>query len=157
MQLAELGGNELKETIQDNFFTKLVQINFKYLDQYYLQTQEQADKSFRLSMFASLSGFLLLATGVLILYFQQTDKIAGYVTTGAGILSEFIAAIFFYLYNQTVLKMSEYHQKLVLTQNISLELKITDEMDKVTKNKSLEMLIDRLTLDVNKYLIDAKE
>lgn len=157
MKIAELGRDELKETIEDNFFTKLVQINFKYLDQYYLQTQEQADKSFRLSTFASLSGFLLIVTGILILYFQQTDKVAGYVTTTSGILSEFIAAVFFYLYNQTVLKMSQYHQKLVLTQNISLALKITDEMDSDTKNKALETLIDRLTTDVNKYLSDNKE
>ena len=49
-----------------------------------------------------------------------------YVVTAAGILSEFIAAVFFYLYNKTIQKMREYHQKLVLTQNISLALKISD-------------------------------
>lgn len=31
---------------KDEFFNRLVEINFKYLDQYYLQTKEQADKSF---------------------------------------------------------------------------------------------------------------
>lgn len=89
------------------------------------------------------------------MYYDKTEP--AYVTTAAGILSEFIASVFFYLYNKTILKMSQYHQKLVITQNISLALKITDEMENEMKNKSLELLIDRLTVDVNKYLIDSKE
>jgi len=79
-----------------------------------------------------------------------------YVTTAAGVLSGFIATIF-YPYNRTILKMSQYHQKLVPTQNISLALKTTDDMDANQKSKALELLIDRLTIDVNKYLTDTKE
>jgi len=48
--------------------------------------------------------------------------------------------------------MSQYHQKLVLTQNISLALKITDEMEKDQRAKSMELLIDRLSIDINKNL-----
>ncbi len=154
-QLVQVGSEELQETIEENFFTKLVKINFKYLDQYYLQTQEQADKSFRLASFAAISGLLIIVVGILMMLFNKTEP--AYVTTGAGILSEFIAAVFFYLYNRTILKMSQYHQKLVITQNISLALKITDDMDKEQKIKSLEMLVDRLTSDVNKYLTEPKE
>ena len=153
-RIAQLGGDKLKENIEENFFTKLVQINFKYLDQYYLQTQEQADKSFRLAAFAAISGLAIIVVGILMMLFNKTEP--AYVTTSAGILSEFIAAVFFYLYNRTILKMSQYHQKLVITQNVSLALKITDEMEKDQKTKSLELLIDRLTTDINKYLIESK-
>ncbi len=156
-QLSKYGSDVLKETLEDNFFTKLVQINFKYLDQYYLQTQEQAEKSFRLSVFVSIAGFIIVVIGIIIIYVRGDDKTAGYVTTGAGILGQFISAVFFYLYNQTIIKMSQYHQKLVLTQNISLALKITDDMDKEAKSRSLEILIDRLTTDINKYLVDTNE
>ncbi len=52
--------------------------------------------------------------------------------------------------------MSQYHQKLVITQNISLALKITDDLDKDAKAKCLEILIDRLTTDVNRYLTESK-
>jgi len=156
LKLAKFGGDELKEKLEDNFFTKLVQINFKYIDQYYLQTQEQAEKSFRLAVFASVSGLTIIATGIIILYIRENAPLAGYVTTSAGVLSQFIAAVFFYLYNQTILKMSQYHQKLVITQNISLALKITDELDKDSKAKCLEILIDRLTSDVNRYLTESK-
>jgi len=155
LELVKAGAVELQENIDQNFFTKLVQINFKYLDQYYLQTQEQADKSFRLSAFAAISGLLIVVTGVFMMYYGKTEP--AYVTTAAGVLSEFIAAVFFYLYNRTILKMSQYHQKLVLTQNISLALKMTDEMEKEQKNKALELLIDRLTTDVNKHLTNTKE
>lgn len=155
VELVIAGAFELQESIDQNFFTKLVQINFKYLDQYYLQTQEQADKSFRLSAFAAISGLVIIVVGVLMMYYGKTEP--AYVTTAAGVISEFIAAVFFYLYNRTILKMSQYHQKLVLTQNISLALKITDEMNKEQKDKALELLIDRLTTDVNKYLTDTNE
>lgn len=154
MELVKSGAIELQENIDQNFFTKLVQINFKYLDQYYLQTQEQANKSFILSAFASITGLIIIIVGIVMMYFEKTTP--AYITTSAGILSEFIAAIFFYLYNKTILKMSQYHQKLVLTQNISLALKITDEMEPIEKNKAYALLIDRLTTDVNKYLVENK-
>lgn len=64
VELIKVGATELQENIDQNFFTKLVQINFKYLDQYYLQTQEQASKSFILSAFAAISGLVIIATGV---------------------------------------------------------------------------------------------
>lgn len=37
-QLAKHGAGELQESIQEDFCNKLVKIDFKYLDQYYLQT-----------------------------------------------------------------------------------------------------------------------
>ena len=154
-RLAQLGAEELKENIEENFFTKLVQINFKYIDQYYLQTQEQAAKSFWLATFAAISGLVIILIGIFMMYTRNIEP--AYVTTGAGIISQFISAIFFFLYNRTILKMSQYHQKLVITQNISLALKMTDDMDKDSKTKSLELIIDRLTADVNKYLTDNKE
>jgi len=149
-QLVQLGAEELQEKIEENFFTKLVKINFKYLDQYYLQTQEQADKSFRLASIGSITGLVIIIAGIIMMFFNKTEP--AYVTTGAGVISEFIAAVFFYLYNRTVLKMSQYHQKLVITQNISLALKISEDMDSSEKIKVQEKIIDRLTTDINKYL-----
>jgi hypothetical protein len=145
------GAQHLKDNIEKDFFTKLVEINFKYLDQYYLQTQEQADKSFLISAFAACIGFIIIIIGIVMMSRNSQKLEPAYITTGAGVLSEFIASIFFYLYNRTVLKMSQYHQKLVITQNISLALKTADALQN-SKEKVLEMIIDRLTSDVNKYL-----
>ncbi len=149
-RLAQLGVKELQQNIEENFFTNLVQLNFKYLDQYYLQTQEQAGKSFTLASTASIIGLLIICAGIIMMFLDKTSP--AYVTTGSGVISELVAALFFYLYNRTILKMSQYHQKLVITQNISLALKITEDMEKGAKQKVQEQIIDRLTIDINKYL-----
>ncbi len=152
-RLVKLGVEELQDNLEENFFTNLVQMNFKYLDQYYLQTKEQADKSFRLAQTASIIGLLIIGGGIFMMFLDKTSP--AYVTTASGVISEIIAALFFYLYNRTVLKMSEYHQKLVITQNISLALKITEDVDSEQKNKLQEKIVDRLTIDVNKYLVNG--
>jgi hypothetical protein len=150
LQLAKEGAEELQEQIEENFFTKLVQINFKYIDQYYLQTQEQANKSFRLTMFACITGLLIVTVGIVMMFQGKTDP--AYVTTATGLLTEFIAAIFFYLYNKTIVKMSEYHQKLVITQNISLALKIAETLPEKERVISQQELIKKLTENVNQFL-----
>ena len=102
LKLANFESKEIQATIETNFFTKLVQLNL-----------------------------VIIAIGIVLMFLSAYDKnmipgdsakISSYIVTASGVLSEFIAAVFFYLYNQTILKMSEYHQKLVLTQNISLAL-----------------------------------
>ena len=150
LQLAKHGTEELQESIEEDFFNKLVKINFKYLDQYDLQTQEQADKSFRLTLFSCSVGLAIIVTGIVMMFLDKTEP--AYVTTGAGILSEFIAAVFFYLYNKTVQKMSQYHHKLVITQNISLALKISQELPDGEKSTAQIKLIDKLTENVNSLL-----
>lgn len=153
-KLAKHGAEELQETIEEDFFNKLVKINFKYLDQYYLQTQEQADKSFRLTLFACFIGLAIIVTGIVMMFLGKTEP--AYVTTAAGILSEFIAAVFFYLYNKTVQKMSQYHHKLVITQNISLALKISQELPDSEKPNAQNKLIDKLTENVNSLLAKSE-
>ena len=143
---------ELQEDLDKDFRLNLIKINFKYIDKYYFQTQSQANKSFMLSAVVSVVAFSILVFGITRTYAGGTDKTAGYVATVAGVLSQFIAAVFFYLYNRTVLKMSDYHEKLVLTQNIALALKITDELEGESKTAAQLKLIDYLAKDVNALL-----
>jgi hypothetical protein len=141
---------KLQETLQEDFFTKLVEINFKYIDQYYSQTQAQADKSFSMSAKVAIAGFAVVVAGILLMFVNQGTP--GYVTAASGVLGEFIAAVFFYLYNRTILKMSEYHQKLVFTQNVSIALKIAEGLPQVERVKAQRELILRLTENINRYL-----
>ena len=80
-----------------------------------------------------------------------------YVTAASGVLGEFIAAVFFYLYNRTVLKMGQYHQKLVITQNVSLALKIAEGLPDAERFKAQQELINRLSENVNRYLAESME
>jgi len=151
-RLAEAGFIDLVDGLQDksNFYDKLIQINFKYTDKYYQQTQEQADKSFRLATFASITSFIVLVFGIHKIYSDGGDT-PSYLTTISGVLTSFVSAVFFYLYNQTIQKMAGYHKKLVLSQNINLALKIAQGIeDKAEKVTALKILIDRLTTDINK-------
>jgi len=142
---------QLQEGLEDDFFTKLVKINFKYIDIYYQQTQSQADKSFLLCLAVSILGLVIIAAGVVLMFLGQTAP--AYVTTSAGVVGEFIGSVFFYLYNRTILKMSEYHRKLVLTQNISIALKIAQGLPEAARTRAQETLIASLTADVNRLLV----
>jgi len=147
----------LQEGLDKDFFTNLVKLNFKYIDKYYLQTQVQADKSFYLSAIASCVSLLVILIGISILFFTKRDAhasahAAGYVAAVAGTLGQFIAAVFFYLYTQTITEMREYHQKLVLTQNLSLALKITEELPPAEQVAVRTRLIDYLAKDINTFL-----
>lgn len=139
-------------SIEEDFFTKLVKINFRYIDQYYYQTQQQANKSFRLSAVAATVGFGIVIVGIVMMFWGIAQP--AYVTTAVGLISEFVSAVFFYLYNRTILKMGEYHEKLVLTQNISVALKIAEGLPEKARIQSQQTLIERLTQDVNLYLSD---
>lgn len=140
----------LQETIEDDFFNKLVKINFRYIDKYYLQTQLQADKAFQMSAVAAFLGFAVMAWGIWQLYDGNTQP--GAVTTAAGLIVEFISAIFFYLYSKTIINMSGYHQKLVLTQNIGLALKISQDLPEAERTKSQVALIEKLMENINNHL-----
>lgn len=151
--LVAFGTTSLQDKLEEDFFTKLVKINFKYLDQYYLQTQAQADKGFALSAMVSVIAFLIIVAGIVMMFVEKEN--ASYVTVSAGVLSEFIASIFFLLYNRTVTKMGEYHQKLVLTQNVGLALKISEGLPDVERVAAQRSLIDRLNENVNVLLTKA--
>jgi hypothetical protein len=154
-QITKARAEILKESIEEDFFTKLVKINFRYIDQYYYQTQQQADKSFRLSSVAATVGFGVMITGIIMMFLRITTS--AYVTSAVGLISQFISAVFFYLYNRTILKMGQYHEKLVLTQNISVALKIAEGLPGEAKIQAQQNLIDRLTQDVNRYLAEYKK
>ncbi len=154
-QITKARAEVLKESIEEDFFTKLVKINFRYIDQYYYQTQQQADKSFRLSAVAATVGFGIVVVGIAMMFLGKAEP--AYVTTAVGVVSEFISAVFFYLYNRTILEMGQYHEKLVLTQNVSVALKIAEGLPDSAKTQSQQSLIDRLTQDVNLYLSEHKQ
>ncbi|MCK6478679.1 MAG: hypothetical protein L6R43_00605 [Planctomycetes bacterium] len=149
-ELLKVGAAQLQDTLEEDFVTRLVQINFKYLDRYYDQTQTQANKSFTLCALASIVGLVVIVTGITMMYRGLAEP--AYVTTATGVLSEFVSAVFFYFYNKTISKMASYHNKLVVTQNISLALKIAEGLENDAKRDAHKLLIDRLSDQVNLHL-----
>jgi hypothetical protein len=138
-----------------DFFTRLVTINFNYLDLYYGQTKDQANKSFWISVVAGVAGFGIIIAGICILVFKEGSS-SGPITVASGVLGEFISGVFFYLYNRTILSMGQYHQKLVVTQNIGLALKTAEGLSEPQKSTAQVNVINELTKNVNVYLSEIK-
>ncbi len=133
-KMLEYEAEDIKEEVQEDVFENSIKMSYKYLDQYYLQTREQAQKGFFVTACVSIFGALLLGIGIVAMFFEKTEP--SYVTCASGVITEFIAAIFFYLYNKTIVSMSKYHNKLVLSQNISIALKVADTLPYDDKTKS---------------------
>ena len=87
-------------------------------------------------------------------YYLQTRE--QYVTCASGVITEFISAIFFYLYNKTISSMSKYHNKLVLSQNISIALKVAESLSTDDKIKAKNQIINELLKDINSYLVKSE-
>ena len=87
--------------------------------------------------------------GIIALFLGKTSP--AYVTTATGIITEFISAIYFYLYNKTVQGMGSYHNKLVLSQNIALALKLSNSLENKSDEAKLN-IINELVKDINTHI-----
>lgn len=142
---------EAQNEISDDIFKNSIKMSYKYLDQYYHQTREHAHRGFVVTVGVSLFGALLISGGIIGMFLGSVEP--AYITCAAGVITEFIAAIFFYLYNRTVSSMSQYHNKLVLSQDISIALKVADSLPTNDQVKVKTDIISELIKDINIYLV----
>jgi len=150
--ILEYETSHLQKELKNDIFQNSIEMSYKYLDQYYLQIREHAQKGFLVTIFVSIIGAILVAIGIILMFLDKTNP--SYVTAAAGVITEFISAVFFYLYNKTITSMSNYHNKLILSQNISIALKITDSLPKNEQVNIKKDIIKELLNDINSYLID---
>lgn len=150
-QILVYEANNIKDDMKDDIFENSINISYKYLDQYYLQTREQAQRGFFVTLWVAVFGALLIGIGVVALFFGHAEP--SYITCASGVITEFISAVFFYLYNKTVSSMSKYHNKLVLSQNIAIALKVSDSLPDTDKVNAKNMIITELLKDINSHLI----
>lgn len=135
------GDSGIIRSDNEEYFSKLVQINIENLSAYYEQVKVHANKSFIASLIMSIVGFMIIASG-LIMGFNSSEQqtLLIFVSTGSGIIIEAIAALFFYLYTQTVHQMKGYHDGLLYVQNILLSLKLIEGIDGVDANLKAESI-----------------
>lgn len=150
-KILEYEADNVQDEITEDIFENSIKMSYKYLDQYYLQTREQAQRGFFITVCVAVFGALLIFVGVIAMFLGRTQP--SYITCASGVITEFIAAVFFYLYNKTVSSMSKYHNKLVLSQNISIALKVADSLPTEDKVKTKNLIINELLKDINKHLI----
>ena len=141
----------IKEEIKEDIFENSIKMSYKYLDQYYLQTREQAQRGFFVTVCVAIFGAFLIGAGIISMFLQFTEP--SYIASASGVITEFISAIFFSLYNKTISSMSKYHNKLVLSQNISIALKVADSLPTEDKVKTKNLIITELLKDINIHLV----
>ena len=143
-----------QDKAEEDPFTNSIKTSYKYLDLYYAQTREQAQKGFYITLAVALFGAALIGVGVVALFQEKITP--AYITCASGAITEFISAVFFYLYNKTVTSMNSYHDKLVLSQNIAFALRIAGEMEGMgEKNKAKLAIINELVKDVNAQMMKS--
>lgn len=150
-ELLELDALYVQNVVEEDIFENSLKMSYKYLDQYYLQTREQAHRGFFVTVCVAIFGAVLVGGGIIAMFFGATEP--SYITCAAGVITEFIATIFFYLYSKTVSSMSKYHNKLVLSQNVSIALKVSDSLPSEEKVKTKHLIVTELLKDINCHLI----
>lgn len=152
-KMMEYDAYYIQDQILNDVFENSIKMSYKYLDQYYLQTREQARKGFFVTVCVSVFGAILIGIGIMMMFLGRIEP--SYVTCASGVVIELIAAIFFYMYNKTIVSMSKYHNKLVLSHNISIALKVADTLPEGDKTDSKKTIITELLKDINTYLIKS--
>lgn len=140
----------IKKDVAEDIFENSIRMSYKYLDQYYLQTKEQAQKGFLATVLVAGFGAFLIFGGIIAMYFGKAEP--SYITCGAGVITKFISAVFFYLYNRTAASMSTYHNKLVLSHNISIALKVAESLPADNQIQTKNQIVSELLKDINLHM-----
>jgi len=136
------GLGEQRSESPPSYFDTLVKINVENLANYYSLVRVQTDKSFVVSVWVGLVGFGFIALSLAFALFFTTRDILSLISAGSGVITEFIAAIFFYLYNQSVRQMRGYFDSLLSVQNILLSFKLVgDTKDEGEKTKMVGQML----------------
>ncbi len=117
--------------------------DLKKLENYYDINQTHANWSFWASLCSVVAGLTTLLIGVFLVYSKNASE-AGVVTTVAGVLTEFIAAGFFYLYNKNLKQLNLFYEKLVKLQDTMLAIELVNQLPENIRMNMLETTISML-------------
>lgn len=141
---------KLENASGDDIFKYILLINVSALEGYIAQTRIQAQQSFNLSRITAIVGFFVLAVAIALSIFAtytgRTSLNAAYLASVAGLLTEFIAGVFFYLYNKTLQQINLFHDKLVSMQQTSMSFLTTSLIADETKKDEAKMELARSLL-----------
>lgn len=150
---------QINDMVSKNNFDVLCNINIEHLNKYYEQTYDQCDKSFVIAKRASTASYIILAFGIVLFFIstlfflEERSKLIMFgITTGAGVVIKIISSLYFYMYNTSVKKLSEYHDKLYTVQNILISLELSSQInDPIKKDDIKADMIKRLLESHNEH------
>lgn len=141
---------KLETATGDDIFKYLLLIDTSALEGYIAQTRLQAQESFDISKKIAIAGFVLIGFGILlgiISNFIGNNLLdVGYLTSIAGILTEFISGVFFYLYNKTLQQINRFHDKLTASKECSMSLLASSSITDTGKRDDAKAELCKLLL-----------
>ena len=124
---------------------RTIEINLNQLTEYYTINKAQAKSSFRVSVLALIVGLITIAGGIWLYYTSPKQAISiTYISTAAGVLSEFIAASYFYMYNKSISQLNFFFEKLTDTQNTMLAITLCEPLPETEATQAKLVLIRQL-------------
>jgi hypothetical protein len=133
-------------TDEQQYFSRLIENNLDNMEKYYQLVRTQTEKSYGLTQAAAVVGFMVLVAGIILSFMKSFDNPSTIVTLASGALIEFISAVFFYIYNRTVVQLNVYHEKLINVQDTMLALKVAQIIqDQKLKDETMADLTKALT------------
>jgi hypothetical protein len=114
-----------------------------YIDAYYKTNQRHVAWSFWASLSALIVGLCVLVTGVALAFYGSTPAVS-ITTTAAGVLTQFISAGFFYLYNKNLRQLNVFYQKLVQHQDLLFAFGLTGHMPESDRPEAIKGLVGAL-------------
>ena len=146
--------DKLEGATGDDIFKYILLINISALEGYVAQTRIQAQQSFQLSRIISIVGFVILSIAIgLSIYSTMSDKTnldAAYLTAIAGVITQFISGVFFYLYNRTLVQVNLFHDKLVAMQQTSMSYMATSLIQDEHKKDQARQELSKNLLETSK-------
>lgn len=119
-------GAQLPASDPTAMFRQIFLITEASLETYIAQSRIQASTSFSLALAAGVAGFILILFGVCVAIFHPTPSTSGLtperLSALSGVLTQFISAIFFFLYNRTLQQIDIFHGSLVELQELSVSI-----------------------------------
>lgn len=117
----------------DEVFKDILLVNILTCDSYDTQTQLQARDSFNVSICIAIAGFILIAVGVVLGMVgksgTETDMPVAKLSAIAGLITEFISGIFFYLYHRALQQINMFREQLMTAQKLALGLFLSGLVD----------------------------
>jgi len=125
----------------------LVELNRLMLTEYHLIATHQAQKSFRSSQRAMLSGFswLIACFTVAILTDSLQGKIvAATMAPAGGILAAFLGRTYLFVYERALVQLRQYYNQPLLNSYYLAAERLTSEMSLDAKDRLLENVVEQL-------------
>ena len=121
-----------------DLFKYFLLINVAAIEKYTTQTRIQAELSFRLSKRVAIWAFILIAGGVVLAIYSAFINKSGALTpalvaTLAGVFTQLISGVFFYLYNRTLQQFNLFGDKISAAQRLAMSLLVNGSISDAAK------------------------